>query len=172
MVASAPVHGELDVERLYRAHGHHVLRRARALLGSEEESRDVLQEVFLSLVQSPGQFEHRSSPATWLYSATTHRCLNRIRDRKNRARLLGSGTPPSDVDAPRAEQTVQAARLLAELPDELAQAAIYHYIDESTHEEIAAIMGCSRRHVGDLLTRVKRWAEALEAPAATVERPA
>ncbi|WP_437313851.1 RNA polymerase sigma factor [Sorangium sp. So ce385] len=162
MVASGPVQGELDVERLYRAHGHHVLRRARALLGSEEESRDVLQEVFLSLVQSPGQFEQRSSPATWLYSATTHRCLNRIRDRKNRARLLGSGMPSSDVGAPRAEQTVQAARLLAELPDELAQAAVYYYIDESTHEEIATIMGCSRRHVGDLLARVKRWAEALE----------
>ncbi len=163
MLASAPVQRELDVEQLYRAHGHHVLRRARRLLGSEEESRDVLQEVFLSLVQSPGQFEQRSSPATWLYSATTHRCLNRIRDRKNRERLLGSAVPSSDAASPRAETTVQAARLLAELPDELAQAAVYYYIDESTHEEIATIMGCSRRHVGDLLARVKRWAEALEA---------
>jgi DNA-directed RNA polymerase specialized sigma24 family protein len=64
------------------------------------------------------------------------------------------------------EETVQAAKLLAELPDDLAQAAIHYYIDESTHEEIAMIMGCSRRHVGDLLARVKRWALARE------ERPA
>jgi RNA polymerase sigma factor (sigma-70 family) len=166
MVASAPVPSELNVELLYRAHGHHVLRRARKLLGSEEESRDVLQEVFLSLVESPGQFHQRSSPATWLYSATTHLCLNRIRNRKNRARLLESGMPSNDVAPPRAEDAVQAARLLAELPDDLAQAAIHHYIDESTHEEIATIMGCSRRHIGDLLARVRQWAEARE------ERPA
>ena len=153
---------ELNIELLYRAHGHHVLRRARKLLGSEEESRDVLQEVFLSLVQSPEQFEQRSSPATWLYSATTHLCLNRIRNRKNRARLLEAAMPANDTAAARAEDTVYAAKLLAELPDDLAQAAIHNYIDECTHEEIAIIMGCSRRHVGDLLTRVKQWAEARE----------
>ncbi len=158
---------ELNIARLYQLHGHHVLRRARRLLASEEEARDVLQELFLSLVQAPQQFEQRSSVTTWLYSATTHLCLNRIRNRKNRERVLAAGMPEPAVASARAEEAVQASDLLAALPDELAQAAVYYYIDESTHEEIARLMGCSRRHVGDLLARLKhRWAlaEAEEKP--------
>ena len=147
---------DLDIAHLYQGHGHHVLRRARRLLASEEEARDVLQEVFLSLLQSPQQFERRSSVTTWLYSVTTHLCLNRIRNQRNRARLLAQGGVPDEAEPARAETATQAAALLALLPDDLAQAAVYYYIDESTHEEIALLMGCSRRHVGDLLARVKR----------------
>ena len=38
---------------LYRSHGHVVLRRARTLLGTESDAREVLQEVFASLVRTP-----------------------------------------------------------------------------------------------------------------------
>jgi RNA polymerase sigma-70 factor (ECF subfamily) len=40
------------------------------------------------------------------------------------------------------------------VPEELAQAAVYYYADEMTHEEIAEVLRCSRRHVGDLLERL------------------
>ncbi len=157
------MHETLDIAALYQQHAHHVLRRARRLLASEDEAQDVLQEVFLSLVQSPERFERRSSLTTWLYSVTTHLCLNRIRNHKTRRRVLESEPPPVHAENARAEQALQVADWLAVLPDELAQAAVYYYVDESTHDEIASVMGCSRRHVGDLLSRVKRhWAAAHE----------
>src|SRR5262249_21993583 len=144
----------------YQAHGHHVLRRARRLLASDAEAHDVLQEIFLSLLQAPEQFDQRSSITTWLYSATTHLCLNRIRNRKNRERRLATEGPSLGVSNRAAEASVIAADLLASLPDEQAQAAVYYFIDESSHAEIALLMGCSRRHVGDLLARVRqRWSE-------------
>jgi RNA polymerase sigma-70 factor (ECF subfamily) len=43
---------------------------------------------------------------------------------------------------------------LATLPDELARIAVYYYLDEMTHEEIARVMGCSRRHIGNLVQRL------------------
>ena len=42
---------ELDVAALYRRHGRLVLRRARMLLGDEEEAREALQELFMSLLK-------------------------------------------------------------------------------------------------------------------------
>jgi RNA polymerase sigma-70 factor (ECF subfamily) len=145
----------LDVDALYRAHGHVVLRRARQLMGDDQEALDVLQDVFTALVQRPEQFAGHSAFTTWLYSATTHRCLNQLRNRKTRKRLLAR-QPPRDEAPPRAEDLAQARQVLAQLPDKLAQVAVYTYFDEMTQDEIAELLGCSRRQVGKLLEKVAK----------------
>jgi RNA polymerase sigma-70 factor (ECF subfamily) len=146
----------LDVEALYRAHGPSVLRRARQILGSEDEAAEVLQELFVGLVARPEQFDGRSLASTFLYAATTHVCLSRLRDRQNRRRLIDEQVRPwtTDVDprSPGAASAVRAA--LAQLTDDEARAAVYHYLDGMSHAEVAELLGCSRRHVGDLLARI------------------
>jgi RNA polymerase sigma-70 factor (ECF subfamily) len=145
--------GSLD--QLYREHGHAVLRRARRMLRNEDDARDVVQDVFLDLHRHPDRFEARSSIATYLYAAATHACLNRIRDGKNRTRLVAIETTPTA--APAASDTrALACEILAGLPDEDAALAVYLYCDELTHDEIADMLGCSRRHVGDLAMRLRR----------------
>jgi len=140
-----------------------VLRRARAVLGNEEVARDVVQEVFASLVDRPDQFRGESSLTTWLYSATTHGCLNRLRNQRTRARLLTERPPSPAGGPPLAESAVILKDLFARIPHELAQAAIYYYADEMTHDEIATVLGCSRRHVGNLLERLRTHVERQEA---------
>ena len=152
-----------EIESLYRAHGQVVLRRARGLLRIEADAHDVVQEVFASLVDHPAQFRGQSSMTTWLYAATTHGCLNRIRNQRTRARLLSLHPPaPQTAGAPFAESAAILRDLLARIPEELATAAVYHYADEMTHEEIATVLGCSRRHVGDLLERLRAHVEEVE----------
>jgi RNA polymerase sigma factor (sigma-70 family) len=154
-----------DIERAYREYHHSVLRRATQLLGSEASAREVVQEVFVSLIRDPAQFRGASSIATWLYSATTHLCLNRIRDRDNRARLLAEHVAPAQTQvAPaRVEDQAAARQLLARLPEKLARVAVYAYFDGLTHDEIADILGCSRRNVGKLLARLAELSGAAEA---------
>src|SRR4051812_31435375 len=79
----------LDLDDVYRRHGPAVLRRARRLLGDDAEAEEALQEVFVSLAARPEQFAGRSAMTTFLYSATTHLCLNRLRDQRRRRALLG-----------------------------------------------------------------------------------
>ncbi len=124
----------------------------------------MLHDVFVSLADKPRQFSGRSHVSTWLYSVTTHACLNRIRNRDNRLRLLTDNADSVRPRAPTAspEHAALAAEVLARLPNELASVAIYYYVDEMTHAEIADVMGCSRRHVGNLLTRLKAAATATE----------
>jgi RNA polymerase sigma factor (sigma-70 family) len=120
-----------------------------------------VQDVFVSLLERPEQFEGRSSLTTFLYGTTTHACLNRIRNQKNRARLLEreawAGDEGSAPLSPESRLTLHG--LLRRMPDEWARAAVYHYMDDLTHDDIAALMGCSRRHVGNLLARVAAWAQ-------------
>ena len=161
--------GGLSVEEVYRRHGHVVQRRAGQILGNDADAREIVQDLFTSLVERPEQFDGRSSIVTWLYSATTHLCLNRIRDGNNRARLLDERViPAAGASAPpTAERSVLVRQLLAQLPDDLATAAVHYYVDEMSHEEIAALMGCSRRHVGNLIERVERWSATPEGEACT-----
>ena len=151
---------------LYRKYGHSVLRRARQILASDDEAAEVLQELFASLVARPEQFDGRSAPSTYLYAATTHACLSRLRNRRNRDRLINEQVRPwsTHVDARSAEAASTVRGLLAQLSDGEARAAVYHYLDGMSHAEIAEVLGCSRRNVGKLLERVAhRFAERKEA---------
>lgn len=141
---------------LYRSHGPAVLRRARQLLGNEAEARDVLQDVFASLLERPEQFAGRSSPMTFLYSMTTHCALGRMRQRRTRGRLLGAyHAGQEEPHGPGPEDLVHLGDWLASLPDPLAQVAVYYHVDDMTQDEIAELMGCSRQWVGKLLSRLR-----------------
>ena len=151
-------------EQLYRAHAANAFRRARRLLGQDADAHEVVHDVFLSLCERPEQHSGRSSMSTFLYSAVTHACLNRIRDRKNRDRLLEQHalTLPLPTAPLSADQLLQLRALLARIPEPLGHVAIYHYLDGLPQHEIASVMGCSRRHIGDLLIRLTSWLQAQE----------
>ena len=145
-----------EVEEAYRRYGHSVLRRARALLGDEADAREALQEIFLALLEQPMSFARRSSLLTWLYSATTHHCLNRLRNHRTRARILEASWDPGALHARNsAEFRIELRQLLTRLEDDLAAAAVFHFFDRMSQDEIAEVMGCSRRHVGHLLERLR-----------------
>jgi RNA polymerase sigma factor (sigma-70 family) len=150
------------IDATYRAHGASVLRRARRLLGQEDEAREVLQEVFMSLLEGPGQVRQGAGITCWLYSATTNACLNRLRNARTRARLLAArGAGLEEAAAGCAEDVTILRDVLARVPEELARVAVYYYADEMTHEEIAEVLACSRRHVGDLLARLRESVHAV-----------
>ena len=143
------------LEELYVSHGPAVLRRARQLLGEEAEAREVLQDVFTSLLQNPGQFAGRSHAMTFLYRMTTNAALGRLRSRRNRERLLADDRRGREEPAaPSPEVFVALRASLLSLPDELARVAIYYHMDELTQDEIAELLGCSRQWVGKLLRRL------------------
>jgi RNA polymerase sigma factor (sigma-70 family) len=149
---------ERGIDELYRTHGPSVLRRARAMLGSEAEALDALHEIFLDLLARPAQLDGVVKRMAWLYRKITFHCLKQIRDRGGHSRIVRA-LPHPDRASPRAEQLTTVRDLLATLPGRLAEVAVYYYVDEMTHAEIAGILGCSRRHVGDLLQNLKRWSE-------------
>jgi RNA polymerase sigma-70 factor (ECF subfamily) len=143
------------IETLYRSHGHIVLRRARRLLGSEPDAQEALQEVFAQLLRSPDVLRAARSVVAWLYQATTHCCLNQLRNRRTGARLLEQGLGPTlEASASsNAEALAEVRSLLALMSPDEAAAVVYHHLDGMTHAEVAELLGCSRRQVGYLLLR-------------------
>jgi RNA polymerase sigma-70 factor (ECF subfamily) len=152
-------------DELYRLHAAAAFRRAQRLLGSEADADEVVHDVFLALFERLETIQSASDIGAYLYGAVTHACLNRIRNLRNRRRLQEEHAqsvqgPHSDGSGP--EWALTARAVLAQLPDDLACAAVYYYVDELSHREIAEVMGCSRRHIGNLLERLARWTEGQE----------
>jgi RNA polymerase sigma factor (sigma-70 family) len=144
-----------SLEHLYRSHGPAVLRRARQILGDEAEAREVLHDVFASLLESPEQFAGRSSPMTFLYRMTTNNALGRLRRQRTHARLLAEHHGGRDEPtSPGPDVLVELRAWAQSLPEELARVAIYYHMDEMTQEELAEVLGCSRQWVGKLLARL------------------
>lgn len=149
------------IEELYRRHGAMVLRRARRILGEEEAARDAMQEVFVKVMRDRESFRGESSPVTWLYKVTTNLCLNKIRDASRRRALLAQSAPVEPAaSAPAPEERAGIAAFLATLPDELREIAVYYFVDEMNQDEIAEIVGVSRRTVGNRLDEFRVAARA------------
>ena len=66
-----------DIKRLYEQHREALLRLALRLLGDEEESRDVVSDVFARLAE-----EQRAESHAYLFSAVRNRCLNLLRHKR------------------------------------------------------------------------------------------
>ena len=153
----------MTIEELYRRHGHLVFRRARWLLGSDDDARDVTQDVFLQMHAQGFRFAGRSSIVTYLYSVTTHACLNRLRTARTRARLLGEEAARWARTAnPTTEARTLAREVLAALSEDDAALAVYLYCDELSHAEIGQLLGCSGRHVWNLAQRLAQRIKKIE----------
>ena len=150
------------IEELYRRHGAMVLRRARRILGNEEAAKDAMQEVFVKVMRERESFRGEASPVTWLYQVTTNLCLNKIRDASRRRALLAENVAHGEQASPEAapEDRTAVAAMLAALPEELREIAVYYYVDEMNQDEIADVMKVSRRTVGNRLEEFRVVAKA------------
>lgn len=130
-----------------------VLRRARALLRSDAESKDVLQEVFLSLIER-SELQPGAGMVSLLYVATTRRCLNRMRNAQRRSEkherhLFLVNEAVEEV----ASGVVMTREILSELDEEEAMALLLSAVNGMTSREIGETLGCSHTHAASLLKR-------------------
>ncbi len=153
MVSNCPLSANPPTAaELYRVYGPLVLRRARAMLVDENAARDAAHDVFVKVLASLTEFRNEASPVTWLYRATTNHCLNVLRAKLRRPEVQQH----DDHDALALEtlsmtDRLSLTRVLARVPEHLRELAIYYYLDQMSHEEIAGLMGLSRRTVGNRL---------------------
>jgi len=139
---------EPTLKEIYDLYGAQVFRRARTLLRDPERARDATQEVFLRAAQDPRSVG--AHPLPWLFRVTKNLCLNNLRDNRRRGQLLASRGAPSSADSETHARLV-VSELLARIPADLQEIATYYYVDDLSHEDIAALVGVSRRTIGNRL---------------------
>jgi RNA polymerase sigma factor (sigma-70 family) len=140
----------------YRRYGPALLRKARRLLRNEEDARDALQGLFVDFLtrgEEPGDLP-------LLYRALTHRCLNLLRDERNRARLLQRETTLLQGGARVGPDTLTLGldallKLQLRVDESVMETVVYRFVDELGLEEIAQVMQVSRKTVQNRLLRAQ-----------------
>jgi RNA polymerase sigma-70 factor, ECF subfamily len=156
-----------DPQAAYRAYGPALVRKAERVLRSREDAIDVVHALFADLLPRWS----RDVDLPYLYRAVTNRCLNLVRDRGTRARLLErEATAAAPIGRVRLDDEVVGVGLIGALADRLdaghLEVLVARFVDDMTQEEIAAHLGVSRKTVGKRLDRIRDEVISLRTEAA------
>src|SRR5262245_47893383 len=102
-----------EIEETFERYGPMVYRRARAILGNDEEAREFMQDVFIKILSAGMKREGAAS--AWLNRVTTNECITRIRDKTRRAALLRRNLTTDEPADPNPEDRAIVRALLGEV---------------------------------------------------------
>jgi RNA polymerase sigma-70 factor (ECF subfamily) len=147
-----------EFDQMYRDHAPLVYRTAWGVLGSREDAEDVVQTVFLRLLQRDTAVEFRRNPGAYLYRAAVNVSLDVLKARRRRP-VLVEHIEQLDVAAPELESHRLDGlhrRLFAALdqlsPDD-RDILILRYMHTKSVADIGHVLGVSRAVVSLRLFR-------------------
>jgi RNA polymerase sigma-70 factor (ECF subfamily) len=147
----------LALEALMRRYNRTLFRTARAILRDDAEAEEALQDAYLKVFRSIGQFRGESKLSTWLVRIVANEALMRRRKRMRGAEVVEL-YPSGNEYQPQAEQAMDVneqpervavraeTRKLLEskidaLPDNFRAVFMLRGIEEFTVEETAQALG-------------------------------
>jgi RNA polymerase sigma-70 factor (ECF subfamily) len=145
----------------YRMYGPAVYRRCVRLLRDREAARDATQEVFVKLVRDLSRLEDPDVALPWLYRVATNHCLNQLRNAGRRGVERIGELELADGGAPSFPEKHLAASVLSRFDEGTQAVAVGVLVDGMGHEELAGVLGISRKTVERRLARFLERARAL-----------
>ena len=141
-----------------------VLRLLRHLIGQEQGSEDIAQDVFMTVYVQLKSFDSsRSRFSTWLFTIARHKAINAL---KKKRPVYVATVPERVCDHDPAHVTLekemfeQLDRELYRLPARQRRALIWAEFERLPYEEIARIEGV---RVGTIKSRINRARAKLRA---------
>ena len=141
-------------DALFAKYQDYVYNILFGIVGSQEEARDLTQDVFLQVYRSLPKFRFGSRFATWLYRIAANRGVDAARGSR-RWRFLPILDEPAFTQLPAEADTEPEAvferkmeretvqRVLMRCPVAHREALVLRYYQDLSVEEIADVMGCS-----------------------------
>jgi RNA polymerase sigma-70 factor, ECF subfamily len=144
-------------------------------LQNSADTSEVVQETFVRVYQSRQRYRPAARFSTWLFTIAANLCRNRARWRKRHpsiplefedperegAKSLlemaadeGAETPHQSVEEQERAAAVREA--VGELPHDLRTALLLFQFEHMSHQEIAAVAGCSPKAVETRLYRARQ----------------
>lgn len=158
-------------EALMRRYNRTLFRTARAVLRDDAEAEDALQDAYLQVYRSIGDFRNKAKLSTWLVRIVANEALMRLRKRSRRAAILPltAGVPEEAFDqipdtnmndAPEpSAQRAEMRRLLEleidALPADYRAVFVLRAVEELSVEETAAALSIPQATVRSRLFRAR-----------------
>lgn len=170
-------------EELWLKYEQRVFNHCLRMVGDEQESQDLTQDVGVKVIRNIQNYEHTYAFYTWLYRITVNCCIDFLRKKRRRAQEI-SLTPDSEDDGSdqmrehnirdetfmpdktllNLELSEVMNRAIAQLSEKLRAIIVLKEVDGFSYEEIADILDCSRGTVKSRLFRARERLKELLGP--------
>jgi len=149
------------LEELFREHAQMIHSTAYVITGHRQDAEDVLQSIFVKLLQHGLTPDVRQQPARYLYRAAVNLSLNVLRARKRRRLVDGIDTleiPAGEMREHlrgRDERHERLTEAMAGLKPRALEILLLRYAHDYSDAEIAALLGTSRGTIAVALYRIR-----------------
>lgn len=139
-----------ELERIYNEAYGPVYWTAFQLLKNEADSEDIVQETFVSLIESYDTIKDKNKVTAWLKKNAANKCLNRLTRSKTDAvedeffedveAMPEDFLPDTIVESEESRRVVMDI-IESSLSDDVRRTLVLYYFDEMTTKEIAEAQG-------------------------------
>ena len=150
---------EREFEELFREHCQFVYRTAYSVTGNRQDAEDVLQSIFLKLLQREFPSALMKSPRAYLYRAAVNLALNTVRSRKHKSivedvELL---VAPERINSDLANEEMRRNLLnaISRFKPRLVEVLVLRYEHNYSDAEIAKMLGKSQGTIAVTLSRAR-----------------
>jgi RNA polymerase sigma-70 factor (ECF subfamily) len=156
----------LQVDQVFRDHVSYVAAIALRLLNNEDETDDLIQDVFVVAAEGLHRLREPGAVKGWLASITVRLALRRLR-RRRFLRFFTSGAP-EELQAVATRSGDPEDRLLLrevyatldEIPAAQRVAWVLRHLEGETVDRVAMLCGCSlataKRRIADAHDRIRK----------------
>ena len=155
--------GDMDAFRvLVETHQARVIGTISKMLGSDAESEDLAQQVFIRVWKSAPRYRPTAKFTTWLFRITRNLVFNELRRRRHfvdQTEEISEATERAEKEPDQVllEEELQLAiqDAINRLPESQRMAIILRRYEEMPYEEIAKVMGTTVPAVKSILFRAR-----------------
>ena len=151
-----------DLDKLFQEHSRLVYRTAFVITGSRHDAEDVLQSVFVKLLQRSLPADARPHPERYLHRAAVNLSLNVLRNRKRRRLVddvelleIPAGQKDETESARERDAHARLTKAMAHLRPRALEILLLYYKHGDSTARIAERLGTSRSTIAVTLFRIR-----------------
>ena len=150
----------IEIQRLFKQHYAKMYRMARTILYDEQESEDVVSDIFEDLLHGQTILKPETEER-YLLTSVRNRCLKRLRHTSSTIEESGY-TEPTDDSGVEDERLTDIDEFVAcHMTEQEQRIFRFRYTDGCSYEEIAAAEGISRvavwKHLSHALNQIRNY---------------
>ena len=155
--------GDMEAFRLLvEMHQARVIGTISKMLGSDAESEDLAQQVFIRIWKSAPRYRPTAKFTTWLFRITRNLVFNELRRKRHfadQSEVIPEAVERAEREPDRVLLEGELQRAIREainqLPESQRMAIILRRYEEMSYEDIAKVMGTSVPAVKSILFRAR-----------------
>jgi RNA polymerase sigma factor (sigma-70 family) len=166
MILARAQRGDMDAfAEIYRCFGRACFRLALRMLGNRQPAEDLVQEVFLKMMDTIRGYRGDAPFGAWLKRMSVNACIDHLRRQRHEgtddADAVFAQTASADSSA---AIKVDAWSLLSHLSPRARAIVTLHELEGYTHTELAVLFGQSESYSKSILARALKRLHTLVDP--------